>query len=466
MSSSALKLTCKKCDGFLTICLIRNRQVCQHCEQNIEIDEELSKRLKSTRQILLQQSPQTQQLKAQRNGKYGPSLPAFLLAIIWGIVGGWPLALPELSHPNALDVLTGGQIKSAQESVLWWIIYLPITGFTLHYFFDRWSDKISALVIPLIRPMKPLGNGREPRCRTCNAELPTGGKFRRCDQCQSDHLLDRDQYQEEDDEIDEALEQFLNRSRNGISQIENHAEKIGKIGFRILLAYPIISLIPVFFFGSFPETILPVHPALWIIPGVFLFIGILYGAASKAAEPIQTGGHHRPTLGDQMKLDDGAWCVTHVIISRTQLIESWPKEQNVKILLISREAHKEPNHAILLHWPEEQPGQIIRYQVNTVAKIHEEVTEEWEHSVMVDLLSRPKDRFHTDLLEGKLNWLLEGARVLPIRNNGKEVRAPEQLWLSLAQKTDFLDQELTLEQPEALRPGSLQRIVKTRKWMP
>ena len=88
MASSALKLNCQKCDGIVPICLIRNRQICLHCEQKVGIEAEVAKKLQKTREQLLKNSPQVQQLKAQKTGKYGPSLPAFLIAVIWGVVGG------------------------------------------------------------------------------------------------------------------------------------------------------------------------------------------------------------------------------------------------------------------------------------------------------------------------------------------------------------------------------------------
>ena len=110
-------------------------------------------------------------------------------------------------------------------------------------------------------------------------------------------------------------------------------------------------------------------------------------------------------------------------------------------------------HALIVNWFSETSIETIRYQLNTVAKIQQDTTEEWDHSVIVHLFSSPIEDKRQDSILAKLNWHLEGARMMVSGTSNQEISVPEQLWLSIAESKGNLERELTLEQPEILHGG-------------
>ena len=439
---------CESCQATSDLGIVIDSIACKRCGSPLAVSKDVQSSISALRTKLLQIPVEKTQLLAQTKGGYGPKLNGIASAIPWIIAGCWPQFLPVFAQEDITTIIPGVALTTQIEKLIWWTLYVPITGFTFNYYLDRLSDRISANVAEFCQPIK--ASDKQMRCRVCYAALPEGGHVRRCIHCMSDNLIHS-----------KTLEKTTLPSAPlvtydalpAVRQQELLADRIARTSGYLPWTYLLLSPFPLLLLNYAPGISLPVSPICWLLPAFLLIIGIYFAVSSKNAEPIQRGGLVIPTPGDTFNLDDGNWKVRYSIVAPKPLVGGWGKQGHQAILLISKIGRHQPTHALLVNWSHGRSLECIRYQLNTVAKIQQDTTEEWDHSVIVHLFSTPTEGLRESSMFAKLNWHLEGTRMMQGDNSRQEIEVPEQLWLSIAESKKDLERELTLERPEFLTNG-------------
>ena len=302
-SNAPLVSTCQSCGGSIPVVLGRPNPACPYCGQTGSLSPAVEKKIRYLGEKLKARSAREDQFVAKQV-KLIRSNPISLIVpilILWVFIGGWILFAfkppPEIGFRSFLFEARAPVEDFDKVTASWWLYWFVALGVSLTVALKGAAQLNLRRLVDFILPIQPVSPERSPRCRRCGAELPVGGAVRRCQFCQSDHIVLGERYQRMEKSLDLALDQMEKSLDHTLAVKGRRAERVFSFSGFVPIIVPVLGLPVGLFLGG-------TRPLLWFIPGLLLLAGvILYIMAGRLKVPDTPRSLEDLALGDTIIVD-------------------------------------------------------------------------------------------------------------------------------------------------------------------
>ena len=228
---------CAQCGGNVAVRLTGPPLSCSYCGSDKPLAPDVAARVETLRVDLERHKGRSQQLLGKQvfAGVVSSSWVLTLLVILWGgVITGAATCEPLPKGHTTFATLSGPRLRATDPTsralvTKWWLLYLPLTGFTFNLALWSVMRLRGRRVIRAALPRAPRAAGAPLRCRCCAADLPEGGAIRRCAFCDADHVVLGSRYQKEQTSLARELDALQSQVGRTLADRDRTATRVAAI---------------------------------------------------------------------------------------------------------------------------------------------------------------------------------------------------------------------------------------------